>query len=165
MATSTNDVAKSPPRRRFFRTFKGVVAAGSAALLIAFLALLWPGWPLHPLASLASGRARSQGLELQVRSPWLHLRTDLTLWVEAATIRVGDTTNPEALALDKLVATWRLRELLNAHWAPASVQLDEAACTLVTDAFGSLHFVSLPVAPPDAAASPFTPADLPADFL
>ncbi|MFA6286697.1 MAG: hypothetical protein WC661_04865 [Opitutaceae bacterium] len=136
-----------------------------AALVLAFLTLLWPGWPLHPLATLASWRARSQGLELHVRSPWLRLHTDLTLSLNVKSVRVGDPANRDALALENLSVSWRLYDLIRARWSPESIRLDEAAATLRADADRRLQFIALPSAPAGAPASAFTPADLPANLL
>ncbi len=165
MDASSNAAAKAIPPRKLFRAWIRVASVSLTVLVLAFLALLWPGWPLHPLASLVSWRARTQGMELHIRSPWLHLQTDLTLCVEAAGIRLGDQNNPNALALDNLAVRWQLSDLAHAHWAPESIRLAEATGTLVAATGGGLRFVKFPVTTETAPAAAFTPANLPVGAL
>ena len=160
-----NAGAETAPPRKHFRVLKRVAGAGLIILGLAFLSLLWPGWPLHPLASLASWRAQTQGIELHIRSPWLHLKTDRTLCMKAADIHLGDRNNPAALALKNLTVRWQLIDLAHARWAPESVRLTEATCTRVAAAGRGLRFVEFPSAPPTALASVFTPADLRSNVL
>jgi len=160
-----NASVETAPPRKIVRAGKRIVKIGLAALALAFLALLWPGWPLHLLAALASSRARSQGLELHVQSPWLRLAPNLTLSLKAKSLRLGDSANRSALVLDHLTVQWRLGDLVHACWSPESVRLDEASATLRTDEGGHLAFVNLPSAPASQPSAVFTPSDLPANLL
>lgn len=159
-AVETPDPAA--PRRRVWRRV-GLAVAGTG--LLALIALFWPGWPLHPLAAVAAYCARSQGLELHVRSPWLRLHPDLTAQVTAAEIRLGDRTHPDALVLNRLDVRWRTADLLGARFAPRSVHLDDVAATVLAGANGRPHFITLPEPAQKPAAPAFTPADLPENAL
>lgn len=156
------DTARKPTCRRRFKQI------GAAFLVLTGLlagSLVWPGWPLHPLASIASSRARMQGLELQTESPWLRLHTDGTLRLRVSKIRIGDAAAPDALTIDDLLLRWRLGDLFSARLAPESVQIAETVATIGTDEQGRPRFIALPSAPDAADVAPFTPADLPMRFL
>ncbi len=160
------DAGDSPNRRGGRVLWVRLAVVGFTIFTLGFLALMWPGWPLHPLAYLASAQARAQGLKLDVRSPWLRLKTDFTLSVTVESVRVGDAANPNALSLDNFSARWQSRDLMHAHWAPEAIGLGALATTLVAETGGGLHFLTLPASPQkSASASAFTPADLHANIL
>ena len=165
MAVLSPDTAIAPADVTRRRRWKRLGLATLAIPVIAGITLFWPGWPLHPLAALVSYRARAQGVELHLRSPWLRLHTDLTAHMNVAEIRLGDPANPDALALKKLNVQWRLGDLVHARLAPETIRLDEAGGTLRVDEHGSLQFIAFPATTPSPSAPAFTPADLPANML
>lgn len=144
MAVLSPDTAIAPADVTRRRRWKRLGLATLAISVIAGITLFWPGWPLHPLAALVSHRARAQGVELHLRSPWLRLHTDLTAHMNVAEIRLGDPANPDALALKKLNVQWRLGDLVHARLAPETIRLDEAGGTLRVDERGSLQFIAFP---------------------
>src|SRR6218665_2614710 len=121
-STNVADAARKPSRLRLFKRI------GCAFLVLAALfggSLLWPGWPLHPFAAIASSQARAQGLALKTESPWLRLHTDGTLRLRVSKIRIGDDVSPDALAINDLRVQWRLGDLLAARLVPESVRVAE----------------------------------------
>lgn len=161
MAVSSNNVDSAPRKSAFRRIVKTASLTLLSAVVLGFFALLWPGWPLHPLAALASSQARAEGLDVNIRSPWLRLHTDATLRLRVSKIRIGDTAHSEAVTLNDLGVQWSLGDLVGGSFSPESIHINEADAALRTDLQGNLQLIALP-----ASSGPaFTPADLPEKFL
>ncbi len=165
LATNAKALSHSRCGRWWRWLWRGVLATGC----LAFLALWWPGWPLHPLAFMAAQQMRGEGLQILIESPWLRARPDGTLQLLVARVSVGDAVQSEALVLESLSVRWRLLDLVRARWLPKSIQLADVAGTLRTDPAGKTQLIALPGATRPAASSTATPAfalaDLPANLL
>lgn len=166
MGDSSSITANAPRNPSRLRLFKRIGCAFLALAALLGGSLLWPGWPLHPFAAIASSRARTQGLELKAESPWLRLHTDATLRLSVSKIRIGDAVSPEALAVNDLRIQWRLGDLLGARLVPEAIRVAESVATVRADAQGRPQFIAFPESTAADAAQPaFTPADLPPRFL
>jgi len=132
--------------------------------------LLWPGWPLHPVAALARSFAAKDGVMLDARSPWLRVHLDGTARCTIDSATIGDAAAPEALALRAVQLRWRLRDLVHAHWLPSlcSVERIDASLHNGPDGapclFSTLQKRTPGDAHPDTTAVPF-PNEIPASIL
>ncbi len=155
-----------PPRRKW-RRFRRTAAT---IVLLLGIALLWPGWPLHPVATVASRLVRAEGIELRVGSPWLRLHLDGVLRLHFASLTVGDAQQPSALELENFDAGWRMRDLFGSRWLPSSIDISGVTAQLRSSSGGALELVAWPTPlEADPATSPGSaiavPADIPAALL
>ncbi|MBP7372688.1 MAG: hypothetical protein KA923_07650, partial [Opitutaceae bacterium] len=109
-------VDSAPPQRRPW--IRRLIRIPIATTLLMVATLLWPGWPLHPVAALARSFAAKDGVMLDARSPWLRVHLDGTARCTIDSATIGDAAAPEALALRAVQLRWRLRDLVHAHWLP-----------------------------------------------
>ncbi len=149
--------------KRFWRLYIRILFALG---VLAVVSLGWPGWPLHPLAALASRQAKEQGLELQVRSPWLRIHPDMTAQIRVESVGIGDADNSQALSLDHIGISWDLAALLGGNLTPRIISMDQMEANLVATSDGRLQFITLPATEENNSnREPFTPADLADDTL
>ncbi len=162
----TDDQNSDNPRGcKQFWTRRKLICLAAVSLVPA--SLVWPGWPLHPVAAVAAGRARDQGLVLQTKSPWLRIHSDMTARVTVGSLRLADAANPDALSAGRVDLRWQLGGLFSGNLAPASVHIDEVAARLVAGEDGLPRFLTMPAGneTTPASATPFTPADLSGSIL